>query len=82
MTNTDWKTDFGPFETEADKYHFWRFLLKKVEHIGDRETVNALHFAFVEWRRRQEDEIGVAKELEREARKENRQSTELEEVIV
>lgn len=68
MVATDWKNDFGPFETNTDKYHFWRFVLKKVEHLDDQKTADALHLAFVDWRRRQEDTIGALKEIERQAR--------------
>lgn len=72
MTDTDWKSDFGPFESNTDKYHFWRFILKKVEHLGDSETVEKLHFAFVDWRRRQEDVKGALTDLERQERLKHR----------
>ena len=65
---SDWKNDFGPFESEKEKYLFWRFLLKKVKHLNDPETIDKLNFAFVDWRRRQEDETGVMANMEREAR--------------
>lgn len=68
MTGSDWKSDFGPFESNADKYHFWRFVLKKVEHLDDYETLDKIHFAFVDWRRRQEDVKGALTDLEQQER--------------